>query len=150
MAVAGMLRDAERLDEWTRRVFGARDAEGVLRAMTSDEAIRYLRSFDCEAVRVQSLRQLKKEYTATQTVLRQTYQFLEQCQHPIGRLVIVPPSAIRFDGYAYPTALSPKYGADTMAILARYKKTHLLVTGDASAAYSRNYMPFTDAASAMC
>ena len=144
MTVVGMIRNKNRLDRLTDTIFGSEDCEVALGAMTSEDAIKHLRSFDCEAVKIQSLVQLKKEFTSARLDRQKTYQFLEQCNHPIGRLVIVPPIAIRFDKHTYSLGFSPKYGAQTFEILDKYTKTHLLITGDASTAYSRNYLPYTE------
>lgn len=71
-----------------------------------------------------------------------TYQYLIQEEHPIGSLIIVAPIAIRMRNVNISMPYAPKYGADTMTILAKVHHTKLIFKSIASVAWSRMYMPF--------
>ncbi len=144
MIVANLIREKCKLESLYNEIFGLQNAEKFISSKTSSEIITYIKSFDLEAVKVTSLYDLKKENTVLKMNYKKTYQFVEQCNHPIGRFVIVPPIAIMFEKYTYSLTFAPKYGENTFQILNKYIKTHLLVTGEASTAYSRNYIPYTE------
>lgn len=139
MIVACMSNDRERL----RRCCAALPGAATLLSKSSKEVVAEMRALNVAATEFRSLTELKRVYTVATVNAKLTYQFVELCGHPVGRLVMVPPLAVRWNFQVQALRESPKYGSDTARLLSAYNRSRLLLTGTASVAYSRNYIPFT-------
>ena len=99
-----------------RRGAALPDAETLL-SKTSKEVVAEMRALKVAATQFRSLEELKKVYTVATVNAKLTYQFVELCDHPVGRLIMVPPLAVRWNFQVQALGESPKYGSDTARLL---------------------------------
>lgn len=71
---------------------------------------------------------------------KHTYQYIEYNDHPVGRVVMVSPVAMRVPIRSH-SGIAPKYGVDTFDVLNGIRMTHVLRTFGIVPSYSRSYLP---------
>ena len=139
MIVATISNVFDKIESKRKKLFGNSDICKILQSMSVDESIRYLSHMDITAVKIIKLSDVKDKYTKNSG---KTYSFLQHTNHPIGCLTIVSPGAIRMNGIKL-LKNAPKYGENTLEYLKKFNMTSLILTGEASVAWSRTYMPFS-------
>ena len=109
-----------------------------LRTMPCDRVLALCRALRVPAVRLDRLGDICRRYAVERCVLRgPTYQFVRQREHPMGKVTMVAPLAVRMERIRTDLSPAPKYGAHTAEILGR----DLVAQGVASTEWSHSYMP---------
>lgn len=106
---------------------------------TLDEVSRCLRGTRLRVTRLRTTAELRGRYLADRPsmALTATYQFVACDDHPMGRVVMVSPIAMRMP-LKIGSLVAPKYGKDTLSVLNSVRMSHTYRGADS---YSKGYIP---------
>lgn len=123
---------------------GSQGTEPKVASCSTEELCSRLRALHLPHARLRSLAKVVQDHVVSQADPwgRGSYQFLACPDHPLGRVVMAAPVAIRMRQVRYELSpVAPKYGAHTEQLLRSIRKSELLLTEVACASWCTDYIP---------
>lgn len=106
---------------------------------TARELADHFEGTGVAVTRLRSMAELRQRFTVERPSLSlgTTYQYVECTGHPLGRVVMAAPNAMRLPIRLPASMVAPKYGQDTLSVLHSLKRCHTY----RAQSYSRDYLP---------